>query len=126
MENLLIRLFGSASLALLLVHGGQDLGFRPVPWAFVTLWVVIAVAANWALARLNVKRAALWTTLVVLGLVPGLMPVLHLGELGLYDARYLAVLVAGSVAGILTMAMSVKMLVSRSVETAADPSGADA
>jgi hypothetical protein len=125
-ENLIIRLFGSASLAFLLVHGGQDLGLRPAPWAFVTLWVVVAIAGNWALARLNAKRAALWTTLVVLGLAPALMPVLHLGEMGRYDARYMGVLYATCTAGLLTTGMATRMLSARSVEASVSPLTNDA
>lgn len=76
MKHLLARVFGSIAFAAYLMHVGQRLlvgtdGDVPaLGWAGVALLLVVAVAASWALARLNAKRAALWTAFVLLGLVP--------------------------------------------------------
>lgn len=109
-ENLIVRIAGSIALAFVLIHGGQDIERRSAPWAFIAFYVALAIAGNWALARLNAKRAALWTTLVALGAFPALMPVLHMAEMGTYNGLYMAVLYVTSAAGVATGAIAAWML----------------
>lgn len=76
MKNLLARVYGSLAFAALLMHVGQHLqtetgeSVGAGDWTFVGLVFVLAVAAAWAQARLNAKRPALWTALVLLGILP--------------------------------------------------------
>lgn len=112
MENLLVRTFGSFALAALLIHGGLDAPLRSLPGLFLVPFFLVALIANWALARLNVKRPALWTTVVVLGLVPALMPLAHLQDLG-ESALYDGILYANGAFGLATLVMGALMLRSR-------------
>ena len=109
MENLLVRTSGSFALAALLVHGGLDAPLRPLPGLYLVPFFLAALVANWALARLNVKRPALWTTVALLGAVPLAMPLFHRGDAG-SNALYDGVLNAGALFGLATLAMGGLML----------------
>lgn len=108
-QNLVVRLSGSFALTAVLVHAGLDAPLRPWPGLYLVPFFVAGVAANWALSRLNVKRAALWTTVVLLGAVPALMPLAHLRDLGA-DALYDGVLYAGAAFGLVTLLAGLPML----------------
>ena len=108
-QNLLVRTFGSFALAALLVHAGLDAPARPLPGLYLVPFFLAALVANWALARLNVKRPALWTTTVLLGAIPLAMPLLHAGDLGA-SALYDGVLYAGAASGLATLALGALML----------------
>lgn len=112
MQNLLVRTFGSFSLAALLLHGGLDAPMRPLPGLYLVPYFLAALAANWALARLNVKRPALWATTILLGALPALMPLFHLGDLG-RSALYDGVLYAGALFGLATLATGALLLRAR-------------
>lgn len=107
--NLLIRISGASALAGLLVHAGLDAPMRPLPGLYLVPFFLACVAANWALSRLNAKRAALWTTTLLLGVVPALMPLAHARDLGA-DALYDGVLYAASAFGLATLALGALML----------------
>lgn len=101
--NLYTRMAGSAVLATLLLHGGIHLERDAFPtWAsalVVTLAVAYTVGALWALSRMNVKRAAQWGTLSLLGGIPLLLSVAHLADRpvgGVYAGTYWALAVAGA------------------------------
>ncbi len=125
-ENLILRTSGAFALAALLIHAGTDLGARAWPALYLVPFFVVAVAANWALARLNVKRPALWATAVLLGLVPAVMPLLRWGAMGA-DATYDGVLVAGAAFGAITFAFAANALRTRPVpaKAATKDGGAD-
>lgn len=111
-ENLLIRTFGALALASLLMHGGIDARSYALPALYLVPFFLGSVVANWALARLNVKRAAVWTTTALLGGLPFVMPALHLGILG-DDALHDGVLYAGSLFGLVTLALGLRILATR-------------
>lgn len=112
MANLLIRTSGSFSLAALLVHAGLDAPARAWPGLYLVPFFLAALVANWALARLNVKRPALWTATLLLGLIPLVMPLFHYGRLGV-DALYDGVLYAAAFFGLATAVMGFVMLRAR-------------
>lgn len=114
MENLVIRLSGSFALTTILVHAGLDAPLRPLPGLYLVPFFIATVAANWALSRLNVKRAALWTATVLLGIIPVLMPLAHLGDLG-GSALYDGVLYAGALFGLVTLVVGAMLLRDRPV-----------
>lgn len=116
-ENLLVRLSGSFALTALLVHAGLDAPLRSLPGLYLVPFFVIGVAANWALSRLNAKRAALWTATVLLGLLPALMPLFHLRDLGT-SALYDGVLYATAAFGLATLLLGALMLRRRGDEAA--------
>lgn len=108
-ENLLVRLSGSFALAALLVHAGLDAPMRPLPGLYLVPFFVASVAANWALSRLNAKRAALWTATILLGAIPAIMPLLHLPDLG-GDPLYDGVLYANAAFGLATVILGALLL----------------
>lgn len=112
LENLIVRSSGSLALAAVLVHAGLDAPLRPLPGLYLVPFFVASVVANWALARLNVKRPALWTATVLLGLIPSLMPLAHLGDLGT-SALYDGVLYANGAFGLVTLVTGALMLARR-------------
>lgn len=112
MQNLLVRTSGSFALAAVLVHAGLDAPLRPLPGLYLVPFFLLSLAASWALARLNVKRAALWATTAILGILPLAMPVLHLRDLGA-SALYDGVLYAGAAFGIATAALGLVLLRAR-------------
>lgn len=111
-ENLLIRTFGALALAALLMHGAIDARSYALPALYLVPFFLGSVVANWALARLNVKRPAVWTTTVLLGALPFVMPALHLNILG-DDALHDGVLYAGSLFGLVTLALGARILMTR-------------
>jgi len=112
-ENLLLRTSGSLALGFLLIHAGQDVGNRSWFVAYLAFFAVLSVVANWALARLNVKRPALWATTIALGLFPAIMPLLHLAEVNAQDGLYRSVLYLASAFGLVTAGLGSNALVSR-------------
>lgn len=74
--NLFARVFGALALSAFFVHVGMHLqrdARDTAPfgaWVFVSFLLLLGVAGAWAQARLNAKRAALWTSLGVNGLLP--------------------------------------------------------
>lgn len=123
MENLLVRTSGSFALAALLVHGGLDAPAYALPGLYLAPFFLAALVANWALARLNVKRGALWTTVVLLGAVPLVMPLAHWGGLGA-SALYDGVLYAGAAFGLATVAIGGRMLAARGAGAREDDAAA--
>lgn len=75
-RNLYARVFGALATSALFIHVGQHVATAypdrvpAIAWVVVSLFLVMGVAAAWAQARLNAKRAALWAALVTTGLVP--------------------------------------------------------
>ena len=119
-ENLIVRSTGSFALAALLVHGGLDAPAYRHPGLYLVPFFLAALVANWALARLNAKRAALWATVVLLGLVPALMPLAHAGRIG-ESSLYDGVLYASGAFGLATLLMGAVMLRSRVERGASGP-----
>lgn len=106
MLNLLARVAGALALASFFLHVGMHLAtletVGALAWSVVALFLVLSVAASWALARLNAKRAAAWTTLVTLGLLPVGAFALHLGDAAPHPA-FRPVLVLNLVFGTLVL-----------------------
>lgn len=75
-KNLYARVFGALATTALFVHVGQHVSTAypdrvpGIAWLAVALFLILGVASAWAQARLNAKRPALWTALVLTGLLP--------------------------------------------------------
>lgn len=115
-KNLYARVFGSLAQAAFFVHVGQHLmregEVGAGAWAVVALFLVVAVAASWAQARLNAKRAAVWTALVLLGLLPVGAFLVHLRDLDV-PGGYGPVLVLNALFGLATLALTGWILAER-------------
>lgn len=117
MKNLLARVAGALALGALLLHAGQHVE-RTWPggdlpwgaWAGIALLLVVTVAASWAQARLNAKRAALWTASVLLGALPVAAFLLHRAP---PEDGYGVVLLLGLLFGAATLAFTGWLLADR-------------
>lgn len=110
MLNLLARVAGALALASFYAHVGMHLallerGVGALAWTAFGLFLLLSVAATWAQARLNAKRAAVWTALVTLGLLPVGAFLVHLGDLDRGNG-YGPVLVLNLLFGALTIVFS--------------------
>ena len=116
MKNLLARVAGSLAQGVFLVHVGQHLARTdPLPgwaWGVLALLLVLGVAASWAQARLNAKRPALWTALVLMGLLPVGAFLAHRAPLDA-PSGYGVVLLLNLVFGLLTLAFTAWLLAGR-------------
>jgi uncharacterized membrane protein SirB2 len=121
MENLIIRMSGSFAFAAMLVTAGYRVGSEAHPIAlpaavYVIPFFLLAVAANWALSRLNVKRPALIATVILLGVLPVLLALpWHFYVFIGGPARWLVI--ANAVFGVVTLFMGSVMLMKRRVGT---------
>lgn len=103
--NLWTRTFGSFALAASLLHAGMHVERDATPvWGGILAVLVfgtLTVGALWALSRMNAKRPAQMTALVLLGVTPVVAALVHWSDLLVADA-YAATLWSMLVTGGLT------------------------
>lgn len=112
--NLYARVFGALALSAFFVHVGMHLqrdapqGASAAAWVFVAFLLLLGVAGAWAQARLNAKRAALWASFAINGLLP-------IGALGVHATRldatpFSVILIVGAVFGLATTLVTAMLL----------------